>query len=110
MVKSIKRRYIAFKLTAKSSFSKNEILEALIEALPKTNDQHPLDMEYIRVMEYDKETGLGIIRCHHKSVDILRPSFKKITQISTDSVNAEVLGVSGTIKALRRKFLSLIKE
>lgn len=78
--------------------------------MPKTDDQYPLGVEYIRVIEYDEKTGLGIIRCNNRTVDIIRPSFEKITEASTNLLNAEVLGVSGTIKALRRKFLKFLRK
>jgi RNase P/RNase MRP subunit POP5 len=62
-------------------------------------------MNYIRVIDYDVETGLGIIRCNQRLVDVLRSFIEKMPTASIDLVSAEVLGVSGTIKALKQKFL-----
>ena len=64
-----------------------------------------IDMKYIRVIDYDVETGLGIIRCNQKLVDVLRSFINKIPTTSIDLISARVLGVSGTIKALKQKFL-----
>ena len=93
---------MAFKFSSKSS--ERELLEALAKA---DNDQHTLNMRYIRVIEYDLEHGLGILRCDHRVVDALRSSLGKISGVSTAFSEVKVLGVSGTIRALRRKFVKL---
>ena len=87
-------------------YSKEEILGALIKnALSFSQKEYQSDMRYTRLIIYDVETGLGIIRCNHKLLDVTRSSIEKLPNVLTSLVNAEVLGVSGTIKTLKRKFL-----
>jgi RNase P/RNase MRP subunit POP5 len=62
-------------------------------------------MKYIRVINYDAKTSLGVIRCNQRLVDVLRSLIEKMPTVSIDLVSAKVLGVSGTIKALKQKFL-----
>ncbi len=61
-------------------------------------------LQYIRVISYNGKRGSGIIRCDHLLVEIFRLAFKNM-QMSRFFVKAEILGVSGTIKALKRKKL-----
>lgn len=110
LVKIIRRRYIAFKLTTKSIPTRRWILENLTRTLPQPDSQHQPHFDYLRVIEYDDKTGLGIIRCGHKALDAIRVSIGKMPYASQDIIDAEVLGVSGTLKALRRKFLKNNKD
>ena len=106
MVKTFRRRYIAFRLTSTIAYSREAIVGALLKTVLSLNQkEYPSDIKYIRVISYDVETGLGIIRCNHRLVDVLRSSFEKMPATSIGLVSAEVLGVSGTIKALKQKFL-----
>ena len=106
LVKTYRRRYIAFRLTSTIAYSREGIVGALTRtAFALNNDEPPHDIKYIRVIDYDVETGLGILRCNHRLVDILRSSFKEISPSSLGVLESKVLGVSGTLKALRQKFL-----
>ena len=57
------------------------------------------------MISYEPETGVGIVRCNHRLVETLRVSIGKMPETSPSLVSVEVLGVSGTIKALKQKFL-----
>lgn len=105
MVKIIRRRYIAFRLIAKRNLSKNWILENLMQTLPERSGQYQPNFEYLRVIGYDQQSGLCVIRFDHKSKDVIRTSILEMPQNSQDIVRVDILGVSGTLRALRRKFL-----
>jgi RNase P/RNase MRP subunit POP5 len=53
-------------------------------------------------VNYNPNVGLGIVRCDHRAVQALSFALNSITEI-THKFNVETLGVSGTIKALKRK-------
>ncbi len=57
-----------------------------------------------RIIEYDPNTGLGIARCDHRSVSLLLTILRGSTE-TFGRYGAKTLGVSGSIKTLRRKFL-----
>ena len=60
----------------------------------------------VRLLDYDVEKGLGMLLCDHKSVDKIRGVFNNVQDESHGKTTIHVIGVSGTIKALKRKFLS----
>jgi len=85
-------------------------MDALIKAIPKIEGEHTSDIRNLRIIDYDGMSGFGIIRCNNKLVNVLRSSFKNMSKFSLDIISAEVFGVSGTIRALKQKFLRYLKE
>jgi RNase P/RNase MRP subunit POP5 len=89
LIRRIKRRYIAFRIIDGYP-TKNNLIRCIEFGLKGIK---------LQIIEYDENTGQGIIRCGHKSVrDIID---------FLNSVSITVIGVSGTIKTLRRKFLNI---
>ena len=106
LVKTFRRRYIAFQLNSTLVYSREGILRLLATiAFNQNQKDFAIDMKYIRIINYDEETGLGIIRCNQRLVDVLRFFIMKMPTTSIGLISAKVLGVSGTIKALKKKFL-----
>lgn len=104
MVKLFKRRYIAIKLSPASSISKRELLTILMKIIATIHDGEDIGQNHVRIIEYDQTTGLGIVRCDHRNVDFLR-SILNDTAEAFGVSRVETIGTSGTLKALRRKFL-----
>ena len=65
----------------------------------------PGDIPYIWVIKFDVETGEGIIRCGHNSLNKILQSLQEIKGI-LKKLKFRTLGTSGSIKTLKRKFLS----
>jgi RNase P/RNase MRP subunit POP5 len=65
-------------------------------------------MMRVRLLDYDVEKGLGMLLCDHKSVEKIRSAFINIRGKSQGEMTIKMIGVSGTIKALKRKFLSKV--
>jgi RNase P/RNase MRP subunit POP5 len=103
LIRLIRKRYIAFKIVTDARISKRKINEALLRnvSLNKNGEVKP----YLRVIDYDAERGLGIIRCGHNLIGQLLHSQLRIEGVSTE-LNIKTLGTSGSIKALKRKYLS----
>ncbi|MDH5770191.1 MAG: hypothetical protein OEZ25_02730 [Candidatus Bathyarchaeota archaeon] len=104
-VKPARRRYIAFKVSGTHIFSKRDLYNEFTQMLNVFNKSEIGDRT-IRVIRYDQLAGLGIIRCGHKSVDKVKLVLKKVRTISGKLVTIDVIGVSGTIRALKRKYVS----
>jgi ribonuclease P/MRP protein subunit POP5 len=56
---------------------------------------------------YDEEKQIGLIRCSHTSVEEVRSAVSLIQRIGDIKVVVKVLGISGTIKGARKKFLGI---
>lgn len=57
---------------------------------------------------YDKVKGRGIIRTTHNTVEEVRAVLASIKEIDGESVIFYVLGVTGTIRSAKNKFLGIV--
>lgn len=105
LIRLLRRRYIAFKLNHAPPVSKKELLAKLIAKIMTVHGREASEQHRIRIIEYDQHTGLGIVRCDHETANLLRSLLRDSTGIFGE-YSVKTLGTSGSIKALRRKFLS----
>lgn len=89
-----RRRYVAYE--AFSNADKSEIYRAAA-SMCKTLG---IGRTEIRVVVYDTDSRRGLLRCSHDVVEGLKMAMAR------DESDLRVLGVSGTIRAAKRKFLS----
>ena len=90
-----RRRYVAFELGG-ASVSGSEMIRILDELSPAP----------VKLILYDAESRRGLVRCGHAQLEEIKEALSKIEEIGGRKVSLKVLGVSGTIKAAKRKFLS----
>lgn len=96
-----RRRYIAFEAVGRASVS--DILQTinfLRASRPKT------EQSMLKLVLYDTCSRRGLLRCGHKQVDEIKVSMSEAGEVSTKMVSFRILGVSGTIRAAKRKFLA----
>jgi RNase P/RNase MRP subunit POP5 len=99
-----KRRYIAFGVSG-AKFSKGEITRAITNSLQSLQE---LDPSTMRMIFFEASSGRGLLRCEHKQVAQAKAAILKLKGIGGRNVAFNILGVSGTIKAAKRKFLSAL--
>lgn len=90
-----RQRYIA--VQADEALSKKD-LEKTISQLNQKFSFSPSP----KLIIYEEDLGEGLIKCGHLQIDRLKKGIK-----NQEKVEIEILGVSGTIKKTRKKFLSL---
>ena len=56
------------------------------------------------LIRYDAQRNYGVLRCSHGALDVVRAAVASITGINEKQAAIHVLGVSGTLKALGKKF------
>ena len=105
MIRTLKKRYIGFKLVSDRVHSRREVLTLVLDELHAMRGDHEKMMR-VRLIDYDLERGVGMLLCDHKSVEKVRDAFNSIQSKSQGTTIIQMVGVSGTIKALKRKFLS----
>jgi RNase P/RNase MRP subunit POP5 len=105
LIKIIKRRYIAFHIESHIKISKREIYHALIKEISQSINANTKKRHYMWIINFDVETGLGIIRCGHNSLNQILQSIQESRGILKE-LKLRTLGTSGSIKTLKRKFLS----
>jgi RNase P/RNase MRP subunit POP5 len=98
-----KRRYIAFEVVGGEA-SRWEVKQAIENSL---RVHYPsVDRAMLKLVVYEADSGRGVVRCGHRCVDEIKVALAGVQKIGAGGASLSVLGVSGTIRAAKRKFLS----
>lgn len=103
-VRTLKRRYIALRIMGDKVLNRFQLIDYIKSCLSQI-DGVELDKVKLRLIELDLERKNYIIRCTHKYSQNVKDCLQD-GRIGDSKITVRVLGVSGTIKALRRKFLT----
>lgn len=103
-MKLYRNRYIAFKIISDAVFSLDDIVHCFWRVLLSLFGEVGGSRTNFWLIEYTSETGNGILRCTHTSVDIMKSVLATITELKDFPLIINVLGISGTIKGVRRFF------
>ena len=103
MSERVRRRYLALRVLSEGSISKKDVIDAVWTAVLQLFGEYGASQSNLTFIEYNSEESWGIIRCSHRALEMIRASIASVTEINEKSVAIHVLGVSGTLKALRRK-------
>jgi len=95
-----KRRYIAFEVVGKTC--KGEVARAIDSSLCGAPD---FDRAALRLVLYEICSGRGLLRCGHRQVGEIKSAMSSVKRIGDRKASFTILGVSGTIRAAKRKFL-----
>lgn len=100
-----KKRYIAFKVRSDFKIKKEELSMAIWgNALSMLGEMKASKLNYW-LIEYDEEKMLGILTCSHRMLSEMLACLALVSNVNNKMLSIVTLGVSGTLKALRRKFL-----
>jgi len=102
-----KRRYVAFKVHCAKPLQELEINTVIWQSILNFLGELGAAEAGIYVLKglYTPEKKIGLIRCSHTAVEHLRAALAMVSRMGNEPVMIEVLGISGTIKAARRKYL-----
>lgn len=95
---------MGFYIPSYPKLTKHQLLSRFMHELPTTPRPR------VRMIEYHAATGIGILLCDHTHLPQLRQVFQKLSKSTAPSRSIHLLGVSGTLKTLRRKFLNSKSE
>ncbi|WXG42884.1 MAG: Rpp14/Pop5 family protein [Promethearchaeati archaeon SRVP18_Atabeyarchaeia-1] len=105
-MKTVRSRYIAFEMQKQSGVypTRSSFIEAIIGRLRLAKDQ-PVGLRF-RIVEYDYPRFKGIVKTTpHTAVEWMKALLGSVNEICGWQVTIRVLGTSGTLKALREKYL-----
>jgi RNase P/RNase MRP subunit POP5 len=94
-------RYAAFRVLSPEHPDQEEVHMAIQRSIIELLGAHGLSRIEPRVIEYDVERSVGIVRCSHLYLPLLRTSMASITALGEKPAAFLVLKVSGTLKSLR---------
>lgn len=101
----MRRRYITLKIVGEQFIEKEDLIRALWDAVLQLFGEYGASRVNLSLIEYKAEKNYAILRCSHGVLDMVRASVASVTEIKGKPVAINVLGVSGTLKSLRKKFL-----
>lgn len=106
-VRLFRRRYAVFSLdTQKSKFSKTSLLLSLIDTLDKLI--RPLFDPSLYVVYYEPERKIGILRCNQFTAEFFKKCKEFVIELDGEEAKFRIIGISGTIKKAKKKFLQRI--
>ncbi|NPA48027.1 MAG: ribonuclease P protein component 2 [Thermococci archaeon] len=100
-----KRRYIAFQVVGERKLKTEEVRKALWSSFLTTLGTVGTARADPWLVEFDEDGQTGIIRADRRHVEEVRFALVLVRKVNGSRVIIRTLGVSGTIKRLRRKFL-----
>lgn len=103
-----RKRYIAFQVISENKIILPDLTNTIWHSLLNLLGELTTAQAKVWIMKnnYDEEKQIGLIRCSHRSVEHVRSALALIQRIGDTRVVFKTLGISGTIKGARRKFLS----
>ena len=81
-----------------------EFMKAVWNAILRLFGEYGASKTSLQIIEYFPQKKLAIVKCSHKTLEIVKASVASMTEIRGKLVAVYTLGVSGTLRALRRKY------
>jgi len=104
-MKMFKTRYLALKVECDGKFNRDSFQKNLIETYLRLYGEYGLSKANLKFLKLGDD-GLAILSVNHSSLPHLRTALAFIRELDGVRTLVHVLGVSGTIKRLKAKFLS----
>ncbi|AEH24006.1 ribonuclease P protein component 2 [Pyrococcus yayanosii] len=101
-----KHRYIAFQIIGERPLKRNDVKRLIWEASLRVLGELGTAEAKPWFIDFDEESQTGIVRCDRNHVERIRFALALITEFNGTRLIVRTLGVSGTIRRLKRKFLS----
>ena len=106
MSKRVKRRYLALKVVSEQPVKERDVMDAVWNAVLKLFGEYGASQANLSLMETDPQRKFPVVRCSHTALEMVRASIASITEINGKPAVIQVIGVSGTLRALRKKALT----
>lgn len=100
-----RNRYIAFELISESRFKRDEIVREVWNSVLIFLGESGASRTSLWLIEWNENEQNGILKVNHNSVDDVRAALAFVKDINKKDCIFHILGVSGTIKKAREKFL-----
>ncbi len=101
----MKKRYLAFRICCDEKVSKGEFIAALNQESLKFFGELLSSEFRLWLMDFDETNQKGFLVLNRGYISEVISSLTLISQLKGQKASIHVLGISGTIKNLKRKFL-----
>ena len=101
-----KSRYVLFKIYSTRTFNRKEVSKAIFDAIFQFLGEDTASELSLWFIRWYEDSNMGILKVEHNRVDKIKTTLSLIKEISGSKVLITSIGVSGTLKKLRKKYLS----
>ncbi len=101
-----KKRHVAFELISEGKIEKEELSFSIWESILKLFGEFE-GVDFKITEFYDNR---GIITCNLKDLDKIKIALTMIESIEGKKVLPIILGVAGTIKSCKKKYMEVLKD
>jgi len=101
-----RKRYLAFQVLSEEKIKYEDLSNSIWHSLLNLLGEIGTSKAELWIVKnlYSDQKQLGLIRCSHIMVEQVRTALALIERIGDTRIIVNVLGVSGTMKAARKKF------
>jgi len=102
-----RNRYVAFELSCGRKCGRDEVVKAVWKTLLRFLGEIRVGKLGLWVMDWLEGPQKGILKVSHKSIRDVRLGLAMLDSVGDSRAAVNVLGVSGTLKKAREKYLGL---
>ncbi len=102
----MRHRYIAVKIDSEHEIEGRDLLNAVSDSLFKIFGEYGASLAELTPIDYDPRTNCAVFRCAHKALEMAKASIIAVREINRKKAAAQIIYVSGTLKALRKRLTS----
>jgi len=99
-LKRVKRRYLFLQLECDSVPAEREFVDAVWASVTKLYGEVGASLTGLALINFDAERKVAVLRVTLATLSMMRASLAAITSIAGKEAAVNVVGVSGTLKAL----------
>jgi ribonuclease P/MRP protein subunit POP5 len=103
-LKTVRRRYLAIKIDTAHEIEEREFKNAIWNMIARLFGEYGASKTGFVLISYDAAKNYAVLRCASTMLEAFRASLVLLTEINGKPATIHVLGVSGTLKSLQRKF------
>jgi RNase P/RNase MRP subunit POP5 len=100
----VRRRYLAVKIDSLQEIEEKELKNAIWYTIARLFGEYGASRTGFVLINYDAAKNYAVLRCANAALDMFRASLASITEIYGKPTAIHVLGISGTLKSLEKKF------
>jgi len=104
--RGLRRRYIAAKIEGVETGEERDIFNAVSLNLLKLFGEYGVSLAELTLIDFNSETSHAIFRCNHSALEMAKTSISALTEVGRKRAATEIVYVSGTLKAIRRRISS----
>jgi len=100
-----RNRYIAFEVISDSDIGREGVMKAVWGSVLRFLGELNTSRTGLWVMDWNDEKKKGILKVNHKNVDEVKAALTLVKEINGKGVILHILGISGTVKKTRERYL-----